>query len=111
MGSERRIIRAVVIAVFFPLVLLAFTNWEVWVPLRDVLYNRRRITRFPPTPLPRMPSAPRHARRDKKQDKKRKRGLAPRLALADDGIDSPAPEADASTLAVAGIPTEVATPA
>lgn len=50
-------------------------------------------------------------RRDKKQDKKRKRGVAPRLALADDGIESPAPEADAATIAVDAIPNEVATPA
>lgn len=58
-----------------------------------------------------MPFAPRHARRDKKQDKKRKRSLAPRLALADDGVDSPAPVAGASAVAVTAIPTEVATPA
>ena len=58
-----------------------------------------------------MPSVPRHTRRDKKQDKKRKRGIAPRLALAEDDVDSPATEAGAATIAVAATPNEVATPA
>lgn len=74
-----------------------------------LLCSRRRLTYSLCDPSLNVVCSTTHTRRDKKQDKKRKRGVAPSLALAGE-FDSPAPEAVPATTAVAAVPDDVANP-